>query len=216
MRSEEVIILVHGYNKSDSDMKFLKYNFEKLGYVTFTETLPLLFSSVEKCVDIFRIKVEEILKSKEKYKKVHFVGHSMGGIIIRKFLEKNIVENIGRCILIATPNKGMKLSDFAEKNVKLFGKIFKPIYDTTTYRLKIEKPLNNPNPEIGVLAGGKNNLILGLLLSKESDGRVEIEETKFNEMKEFMVLNYGHKEIHHKPDTVIFADNFLQKGTFKN
>ena len=45
---------------------------------------------------------------------------------------------------------------------------------------------------------------------------VEIEETKFNEMKEFMVLNYGHKEIHHKPETVIFADNFLQKGTFKN
>lgn len=216
MRGEEVIILVHGYNKSESDMKFLKDTFEQMGYNVITETLPLLFSSVEKCVEIFKIKVEKILSNKEKYKKVHFVGHSMGGIIIRKFLEKNRVENIGRCILIATPNRGMKLSDFAEKRIKLFGRIFKPIHDTTTYGLKIEKPINKPEPEIGVIAGRKNNLILGVLLSKESDGRVEIEEVKYDEMKEFMVLNYGHKEIHHKQETAKLADNFLQKGTFKN
>lgn len=104
----------------------------------------------------------------------------------------------------------------AEKRVKLFGKIFKPIYDTVTYRLKIDKPVNEPAPETGVIAGNRNNLILGILLSENSDGRVEVEETKYDGMKDFMVLNYGHKEIHHKKETVTLADNFLQKGTFKN
>ncbi|HNU71948.1 MAG TPA: alpha/beta hydrolase, partial [Thermodesulfobacteriota bacterium] len=141
-----------------------------------------------------------------------FVGHSMGGLVIRKFLEKNIVENIGRCILIATPNQGMKLSDFAEKRVKIFGKIFRPIYESATYRLNIKRPL--VETEIGVIAGNKNNLILGVLLSKESDGRVEVKETMYDGMKEFMVLNYGHKEIHYKKETVVLADNFLQNGKF--
>lgn len=215
MRDKEIIILVHGYNKSESDMKFLKENFEQMGYRSITETVPLLFNSVETCVNIFKEKVEKILIEEANYKKIHFIGHSMGGIIIRKFLENNKIENLGRCILIATPNRGMKLADFAEKKVRLFGRIFKPIHDTVSYRMKINKPMNIPEPEIGVIAGNKNNLILGLLLSKNSDGRVEVEETKFEGMKEFMVLNYGHKEIHHKSETVKLADNFLQNGTFE-
>lgn len=215
MRSEEIIFLVHGYNKSDSDMKFLKKSFEEMDYKINSDTLPLLFSSVEKCTEIFKEKVNYTINSDIKYKKIHFIGHSMGGIIIRKFLENNKIENLGRCILIATPNRGMKLADFAEKKVRLFGRIFKPIHDTVSYRMKINKPMNIPEPEIGVIAGNKNNLILGLLLSKNSDGRVEVEETKFEGMKEFMVLNYGHKEIHHKSETVKLADNFLQNGTFE-
>lgn len=215
MRSEEVIFLVHGYNKSNSDMKFLKKNLEEMGYKISSNTLPILFSSLEKCTQILKKRVDEELNLNKEYKKIHFIGHSMGGIIIRKFLENNRVNNLGRCILIATPNKGMKLADFAEKKVRWFGRIFKPIYDAVSYRMKINRPVNIPEPEIGVIAGNKNNLILGRLLSENSDGRVEVEETKFEGMKEFMVLNYGHKEIHHKSETVIFADNFLQNGKFK-
>lgn len=215
MRSEEMIFLVHGYNKSNSDMKFLKKNLEKMGYKINNNTLPILFSTLEKCTEILKKRVNEELKLNKEYKKIHFIGHSMGGVIIRKFLENNRVDNLGRCILIATPNKGMKLADFAEKKVRLFGMLFKPIKDIVSYRIKINKPMNIPEPEIGVIAGDKNNLVLGMLLSKNSDGRVEVDETKFEGMKEFMVLNYGHKEIHHRYETVELADNFLQKGTFK-
>ena len=43
-------------------------------------------------------------KCTDKNKKINFVTHSMGGIIVRYFLSKNKVKNLGRVIMLSPPN----------------------------------------------------------------------------------------------------------------
>jgi hypothetical protein len=56
---------------------------------------------------------------------------------------------------------------------------------------------------------------LGYLIPGENDGRVDIKSVEFDNMKDFIKLNYGHKEIHHKKETAHYVDLFIKTGSFK-
>ncbi len=207
-KKSEMVILVHGYFYSKSDMFPLRSNLSRMGYKTLTPNLPTKFGSLEECYFSFEQQFRAI-----EMTKIHFVGHSMGGLIIRYFLSKHIVPNIGKCVLIGTPNQGSVLADILSRFVH---KISKPLNCLKTSAKEIPPPLNKPCPEFGVIAGTHNKLLAGkLFLSKNSDGRVETESTKFDLMTDFIELPYDHKAIHHQKETAQLVSCFLQSGKFK-
>ena len=65
-----------------------------------------------------------------------------------------------------------------------------------------------------VIAGNKNKLLFGRLIKSENDGRVAVDSVSFEGLKEFIVLPYHHKEIHHRQETAELVHRFLQEGTF--
>lgn len=208
-----VVILVHGFFRTSQDMFFLKVYLEEKNYRGYTINLPTTFASLKECTEVLEQKMQLI--KKEKIHKLFFVGHSMGGLIIRNYLSKNHVSNIGRCVLIATPNSGSRLADLALTGLRLAP--MNPIRSLQALQTKapeILPPLNNPPPEIGVIAGNQNNLLLGKLLPSQNDGRVEIESTFFPGMKEHIVLPFNHHDIHHKEETATLVWQFLEYGTF--
>lgn len=214
MRNNEVVILIHGFFKDESDMFRLKKHLSRLGYNPVTVNLPTRFGTLEDCTHMLQFKFSKILSSMQDIKKIHFVGHSMGGLIIRSFLANNYIPHLGRCVLIATPNHGTYLADLIGKYFSPALKIFKPLEALRTNKFRISKPLNSPQPEIGVIAGNKSNLLLGIFLSGENDGIVEVNSVKFESMKDFIVKNYGHKEIHYQFEIAELVDSFLQSGSF--
>jgi pimeloyl-ACP methyl ester carboxylesterase len=52
-------------------------------------------------------------------KRLHFVGHSMGAIVVRSALAKQRPRKLGRVVLLAPPNHGARLADLA---LRLFGR----------------------------------------------------------------------------------------------
>ncbi|GAB6100642.1 alpha/beta hydrolase [Halanaerocella petrolearia] len=209
------VVLVHGYNKNKNDMIILKENLKKLGYEGMLVDLPLTFKKVEDSSIIFKKKVEEIISNLEENEKVSFVGHSTGGLIIRYFLSNTeYLDKINRAILIATPNQGSKLADIASK--LLFTKIFKTLNSLQTDNVKKLGLENIDAIEIGAIAGNKNNLILGKLLKNENDGRVQVDSVKYEDLTDFIVIPYNHKEIHYQFKTAELVDSFLKNGRFEN
>ncbi len=208
----ELAVLVHGYNKSSEDMSFLADGLKKSGYRILIVDLPTTFGSLEKCSDI----LAETLSSMEFLKyTIHFIGHSFGGLIIRYYLSQYTISNIGRCVLIATPNNGTVLSDIINNNLSPIIAVLKPLKSLTTGAVEIEPPKNIPCPDFGIIAGTSNELFLGkLFLSKTSDGRVEVQSTKFDLMKDFIDLPYDHKNIHFQSETVKLVHYFLFHGRF--
>ncbi|TGE32093.1 alpha/beta fold hydrolase [Desulfosporosinus sp. Sb-LF] len=215
MQNNKTVVLIHGFNKNESDMCTLKSNLTDLGYYCVTINLPTRFGTLDDCNKVLQSELVKVLSSMAKQQQIHLVGHSMGGLIIRNYLAKHSFPNLGRCVLIATPNSGSKLADLAHKIFPPVAKVFKPISELKTNGTQIPKPVNIPCPEIGVIAGNKCNLLLGILLPNENDGRVEVDSTKLEGMKDFIVKRFGHMEIHHKFDIAILIDNFLQNGTFQ-
>ena len=208
----ELVVLLHGFWRTKRDMSFLENSLQSHGYHVFAPTLPTTFQSLETCTVKFEQKFREI---HSKYDRIHFVGHSIGGLIIQLFLSRNRVSALGRCVLIATPNDGTELAGLVARYLKPLMWICKPYQALLPGGAGIPPPINNPPPDIGAIAGNRNTLFLGRFIKRESDGRVPVESVPFDGMKDFIVLPYHHKEIHRRKETAELVRRFLQKGTFE-
>ncbi|WP_253250779.1 alpha/beta hydrolase [Orenia metallireducens] len=213
---EKKVILVHGYNKNQKDMISLKNNLEKLGYSGTLVTLPLTFKKIEYCTSLFKEKVEKIISNLDKNEKISLIGHSTGGLIIRHFLSNTgYIHKINRCVLIATPNHGSKLAAIAANLSTTFIRIFKTLGSLHPDNINRLEFKDIKTVEVGAIAGNKRNLLLGRILAKENDGRVQVNSVKYSGLKDFIILPYGHKEIHHQFKTAELVDSFLRNGKFK-
>ncbi|NMA48779.1 MAG: alpha/beta fold hydrolase [Tissierellia bacterium] len=210
------IVLVHGYNKTSKDMKTLKTNLEKMGHFVHLVDLPLTFRSIDDCVELFSKQMEGILsENMDDNDRVSLVGHSSGGLVIQLYLRNNMcLTGIARCVLIATPNKGTRLADIAVNLFKPAGKVFKTLNDLTTANAKKSVFDQFHEIEIGAIAGNNCNLLLGRLLENENDGRVEVNSVRIEGLQDFIVLPYGHKEIHYQYETAKLVSDFVRKGFF--
>ncbi|WP_052015939.1 lipase family alpha/beta hydrolase [Halalkalibacter hemicellulosilyticus] len=203
-------MLIHGFNKQSDDMKPLQHHLEELGYTCLLPELPLTFQDVEDATAL----LEEVMSKLDTSigEKVHLIGHSTGGLVIRKLItNRKYMDTIGRCVLIATPNKGNKLAMLASK-VKLYTKIYKTVKSLTQEKIDSYQFSHDHKIEIAAIAGNKSRLWLGRLLDKANDGRVEVASVYFPELTDFATLPYGHKEIHHQKETAAMVDRFLREG----
>ncbi|PUU90636.1 MULTISPECIES: alpha/beta fold hydrolase [Halanaerobium] len=209
------VILVHGYFKTEKDMFVLKAELEKRGFEVVTINLPLTFKKLKSVLPLFKKEVEKIIAESETDAKINFVGHSTGGLLIRRFLAVTEYKNkIGRIVLIASPNQGSKLAYFAKKHFKPFTSVFKTLSSIEINHVKKLELAAAKDFEMAAIAGNNSNLFLGRLLVKENDGRIRVESVKIPGLKDFIVLPYGHKDIHFQEETADLVADFFESGSF--
>ncbi|MCS7464920.1 hypothetical protein N0M98_33090 [Paenibacillus doosanensis] len=143
------------------------------------------------------------------------IGHSSGGLVIRKFLsDTRYLDYVHKCVLIATPNRGTRLASYADQVSKTSTRIFKTLQSLHPEYID-SLNLKETGIEIGAIAGNRNNLLLGKLLNDDNDGRVEVSSVYYDGLTDFTILPYGHKEIHYQKETAELVVHFIKKGTFK-
>lgn len=209
------LVLVHGYYKNNKDMLTLEENLKKLGNEAISVELPLTFEDITDATSVFEEIIAKIVDDLKEDEKISLVGHSTGGLVIRLFLSNTKhIDKIHRCVLIATPNQGSKLADVVSELSPMFINIFKTLRSLKYENVKELQLKHIDSVEIGAIAGNKSNLLSDKLLNDENDGRVEISSTLCEELKDFIILPYGHNEIHHKLETAKLVDIFLKEGNF--
>ncbi|MGO0062789.1 alpha/beta fold hydrolase [Brevibacillus fluminis] len=208
-------ILIHGFNKSKSDMKSLEDHLERQQLECISVNLPLTFEKIEHCAFIFEGIFEKIIQEMNGEGKISLIGHSSGGLVIRKFLsDTRFLLNVHKCVLIATPNNGTKLADYADKFSKPYTRIYKTLQSLRTKNIEALN-LKDTEVDIGAIAGNKSDLLLGKLLNYPNDGRVEVDSVYYKGLKDFVVLPYGHKDIHYQRETADLIVNFIKNGKFR-
>lgn len=209
--NNELVIFAHGILRSGKDMRFLEKGIKGEGYATIAVNLPLTFGSLEDGCKSLHIQVARIIK---KFNKVHFVGYSMGGLVIQKFLSLNPIDNLGNCIFIATPNRGSKLANIASMFPGV-ARIFKPLKDLTTNRKLDDVFKHHKEMKVGIIAGNKNKIIFSkLFMSPTSDGMVELHSAKLDNMHDYTDFPYSHNEIHFKEEVLSAVIKFIKHGKF--
>jgi len=147
--------------------------------------------------------------------KIHFVTHSLGGILVRYYFEDNSIQEMGRVVMIAPPNQGSEVVD----NLRNFPG-FKMLNGPAGLQLGTDEesiPLNlGPvDYEVGVIAGTRTfNPILSLFLPNPDDGKVSLERTKVEGMADFITVPHSHPFIMSAPDVISQALAFIKTGHF--
>ena len=182
-------------------MRRIEKRLSKSGYQVINLTYPSSKFSIEEIADNFF--APELAKYSES--KIHFIGFSMGNLIIRYLLAKHRPKNLGRVVMLAPPNQGSAIADFLMSN-QTTNFFFKRIFGKAGQQLgtksgRVVLP-NFADYELGIIAA-------------RLDTKVSIKNTKLDGMKEHIVVLTNHTSIAQLGKVARFIDNFLKFGTFK-
>lgn len=146
---------------------------------------------------------------------VHFVTHSMGGIMVRYLAKYDIVPRVGRVVMLAPPNQGSEAVD-ALSDLWLFEWINGPAgLQLGTDSLSIPITLDAVDFELGVIAGNSSfSPVLSTIIEGEDDGKVSVERAQVQGMTDFLVLPVTHTFIMRDAETIRQTLYFIENGVF--
>ena len=148
-------------------------------------------------------------------RRIHFVGHSMGCILLRLYLAKERPKNLGRVVFMAPPNQGTALADFVSRS-RLLQMIFgkgAPSLGTKADCLPAQLPSVDYSP--GIIMGNRSGyFILSPFLKGDDDGVIPVESGRVAGMGDFVVVPTTHSVMPGAQVALRQVDNYLQKGKF--
>ena len=109
----EQVILLHGYGRSASAMRPMAQRFINQGYTVHTLSYGSLTKSIDEIETEITQEIDQILQKSTL--KTHFVGHSLGGLMVRAYLGKRELKQLGRVVILGSPNQGTPAVDYFKK-----------------------------------------------------------------------------------------------------
>ncbi len=211
----DYVILLHGLGRSAWSMKRLEWALTKEGYRVINVSYPSTRYSIQ---DLARDYLAKLLQAQtpDRQVKIHFVTHSLGGIIVRQYLSEHALENLGRVVMLAPPNQGSELTDKLRRN--FFYKLFMGPsgQQLGTDADSVPKRLGPARFELGVIAGDRSlNPLFSAWIPGPDDGKVSVESTTMPAMKDFLVVHHTHTWMMWSKEVVGAVLQFLRNGKFK-
>lgn len=147
--------------------------------------------------------------------KVHFVGHSMGGLLIRAYLAAYRPVALGRVVMVGTPNQGSEVADFLKD-----WRIYRLLYGIAGQQLITDQRsfrhfFGEIDFELGVIAGNRSiDPISSRLIGKANDGKVSIDSTMIEGMADHCIVPASHTFITNNKMVQRNILEFLRNGKF--
>ncbi len=147
--------------------------------------------------------------------KINFVTHSLGGILVRSYLARHTIPNLGRVVMLGPPNQGSEVVDKLS-SWGLFQKLNGPAgNELGTGKNSTPNQLGAANFCVGVVAGDRSiNWINSLLVPGSDDGKVSVERTKLAGMTDHIVVHSAHPFLMRNRTVVRQTVYFLRVGRF--
>jgi len=191
--SEECVVLLHGLARSTNSMSAIERSLIDSGYT-----------------------VNAALTSCGEATSIHFVTHSMGGILLRYYLSQHTLSNLGRVVMLGPPNKGSQVVD------RMGGwPGFKAINGPAGLQLgtsesSVPNAIGPAQFDLGIIAGTRSvNLLLSTQIPGADDGKVSVENTKLEGMNDHVTLPVTHTFMMKNKKVIAQVMHYLKHGVFK-
>lgn len=215
-KNNDYIVILHGLRRSLKHMKKISAALHKENYNILQISYPSTLYPLDELIKMVLEEIGKYISINDKKIKVHFVGHSLGGLIIRGLIKNNFIYNLGRIVMIGTPNQGNIFADYFT-GYGIFEYLHGPVSEQLISDQKEFKHLfGEIRSELGIIAGNKvGNYYLGYLLQDANDGRVCVCDTILKGSKEHIIIHESHDELQTNPTVIQKTVNFIKNGKFK-
>ncbi len=208
--SRECVILIHGLGRSALSMKRMEWILARAGYQTINLSYPSRHFRVEKLAEDYLQPALET-RTVQQASKIHFVTHSMGGIILRHYLSNHTVDNLGSTVMLAPPNQGSELVDELKRHAVGRWILGPGGSELGTATMDLPKQLGPTDFNLAVIAGDRSfNPWFSRILPGPNDGKVSVENTKVEGMKQFLLVHNSHTWMMWRLKTIRQAMFYLQ------
>ena len=209
----ETVVLLHGLVRSDRSMQKLARSLEREGYRVINRS----YASRRGTVETLAVEaIEPALAEAAPGSSIHFVTHSLGGILVRQYLREHEIPRLGRVVMLGPPNQGTEVVD----RLREFPG-FRFIYGEAGLQLgtgpgSVPKQLGEVNFDLGVIAGTRSiNLFLSTMIPGENDGKVSVENTRVEGMNDHLAMEVTHTFMMRNDRVIAQVIHYLRHGRFQ-
>jgi triacylglycerol lipase len=210
----ECVVLLHGLNRSWRAMRPMAAALQAAGFTTANIDYPSQSGSVEEIAPLaVGMGLDKCRDTGAK--RIHFVTHSLGGILLRYQNKHSPIPDLGRVVMLGPPNQG---SEIIDKTRDWPG--FEILAGDAGSQLgtdngSMPRSLGPVDFELGVIAGTKTiNVFSSTMLPDPDDGKVSVASTRVDGMDDFLVVGNSHHYITRSDVVFRNTEAFLRHGRF--
>jgi len=210
-RSDECVILLHGFFRTRNSFKALEKHLAAQGY----EVVAIEYPSTHTSIEREAAQLARVLERLQGARKIHFVTHSLGSLITRCYLRDHRDPRIGRMVMLAPPNRGAEMAKMLSQ-----WSAYRALGGPAGLELigssgSLVASLPAPWCPFGVIAGGRGDgRGYSPLLKGDDDGILRVEETRLDGMQDFLLVPAVHTFIMNNKQVQDAVVQFLRTGRF--
>ena len=209
----ECVVMLHGLGRGPSSMWALQFALQRAGYQVWNQGYPSTERRIRELSGVVGEAIENCRTRRAS--RIHFVTHSMGGILLREYFQDHLVVEAGRVVMLAPPNGGSEIVD-AYKDRWWFRWATGPAGQELGTGVDALPGKLKPIPlEIGIIAGtSSSDPWFSGLYTGANDGKVSVRSAALLEMKDLLQVHSGHTWMMNSPRVIAQVKAFLRAGTF--
>ncbi|MCG8371231.1 MAG: alpha/beta fold hydrolase [Proteobacteria bacterium] len=214
-QASDCVVLLHGLMRSSTSMGKMQRALEAADYTVANIDYPSREHTVEELAEIAVPDGLAACRAHRGLGRIHFVTHSLGGILLRQYLSTHTIEELGRVVMLGPPNRGSAAVD------ELGGV---PGFDWLNGPAgrqlgkgddSVPLKLGPADFELGVIAGNRTiDPVTSAVLEDPDDGRVSVADTELDGMADHVVVDHSHAFMMRMRRTIELTIRFLGTGSF--
>lgn len=211
--STDTVILLHGLIRNSNSMMKIETALQKEGYHTINMDYPSTNHNIQFLAE--KNITKALSQCPKNTNKIHFVTHSMGGILVRQYLHDHTKNKLGRVVMLGPPNHGSELVDFLE-HLPCFAWINGQAgLQLGTDSRSVPVQLGAVDYDVGIIAGNRSmNPLFFAILPNQDDGIVSVDSTKLAGMSDHISLPVTHTFMTQNNTVIQQSIHFLKHGRF--
>jgi pimeloyl-ACP methyl ester carboxylesterase len=211
---QDGVVLLHGISRTRRSLRKMQAAIEAEGFATLNPGYASRSKALEMLAEDIHPAIERFADGIDG--SVHFVCHSMGGLLARVYLARHRPQRLGRVIMLGTPNGGSEIADRL-KDFAPYRLFFGPAGQQlgTQRDDAVAAMLPPADYPVGIIAGDRSIYPLAsALMPKPNDGRVSVEKTKLEGMADHVVVHGSHPWLVWNATAIGQTIAFLRDGRF--
>ncbi|AWL91110.1 MULTISPECIES: alpha/beta fold hydrolase [Bradyrhizobium] len=204
------VVLLHGIARTSASLRKLERALQASGFATLNIDYPSRKKAIAALADDIHPAISGFA---ERDAPLHFVAHSMGGLVARAYIAKHRPARLGRVVMLGTPNSGSEVADLLSGS-RLYRTFYGPAGLELTTAIRALPTVDYP---VGVIAGNRFiDPVAGLLvLPKPNDGRVSVQSAMLAGMTDHVVAKASHTGLPRHAAAIEQTIAFLRDGRFR-